>query len=61
MGFSSQSGGRSLGRVDNFCEGLGVGPDEDGEELLPEAEELSDLDVGVSLLVIPEPVEASRW
>ena len=30
-GFSSQSGGRSLGRFDDFCEGLGCGPGEDGE------------------------------
>ena len=30
-GFSSQSGGRSLGRLDDFCEGRGEGPGEDGE------------------------------
>lgn len=37
-----------------------MGPEEDGEELLPEAGELSDFDVDVSLLVLPEAVEASR-
>lgn len=30
-GFSSQSGGRSLGRFDDFCEGLGCEPGVDGE------------------------------
>ena len=31
-GFSSQSGGRSLGRLEDFCEGLGEGPREEGEK-----------------------------
>ena len=31
-GFSSQSVGNSLGRFDDFCEGVGCGPGDDGEK-----------------------------
>ena len=46
-----------MGLIGDFCEGFGVGPEEVGEELLLEA---SEFDVDVSLLVLPEPVEANR-
>lgn len=46
-----------VGLTDDFCEGFGVGPEEDGEELLLGASEVV---VDVSLFVLPEPVEASR-
>ena len=64
-GFSSQSGGRVAGRFEDFCEGLGDGPGEDGEKELLD-EEVDGVRSGLEeesalFAVLLESVETNRW
>ena len=66
LGSSSQSGGRSFGLLDDFCEGVGEGPGEFGEkqefdEDAGFSDELEELVRELSVLEeAPELVEARR-